>query len=158
MFEPDYSKYLDRISFSEKAEKSLKEMSNWVLGISLGMCSLLLFKANEFDMSKYLNAINCYKIVVIFSLLTVFMTGLSKYLILRRESRLNIAYGMLLKLLYIQKDILPIEEFKTNWNDTFVGWTNEHNKLNSTARILKISTFMSFISVVSAAIFIFSIL
>tara|TARA_B100000809_G_C15103786_1_gene517938 strand:+ start:1424 stop:1891 length:468 start_codon:yes stop_codon:yes gene_type:complete len=150
----DYNKSLELVLFSEKAEKTLKEMNNWMFGISLGICSLILFKFNDFDMYKYCETLLVYKILVFYSLLTLFVNGFSKYVILGRESKLNIAYGMLSKLLILYRKDESSEEFKNEWDSVMRGWVLEHSRLNYMASLVKLSTVLNMVLVLGIASFI----
>jgi hypothetical protein len=148
----EYENYLKNINFAEKAEKSLKEMSNWVFGISLALCSILLFKFNDFEFNDSTKMF--YKGIVIYSLFLVFITGLSKYRILKRESKLNIAYGNLLKAFYLLKEKRNETEFDRIWKENMANWGNEHNKLGSVANLVNYSTLFTFLQLILIVIFI----
>ena len=129
------------------------QADNWIFGISIAMCTLLIFQTKQFDLSKFDYAKIIYKGIVIYSMLTIFFAGLSKYLILNRENKIAIYYGVLLKL-FVLKDNKTENEFKEEWNTTFGKWVIEHNKLKLMAQGLNISIIMTLILVFLAAILI----
>jgi hypothetical protein len=152
-----YQNALNQINFAEKTEKSLKEFSNWIFGISIGVCSLLIFQIKQFDFTTYQYAKLIYKGIIIYSMFTVFFAGLSKYLILNRETTKGIHYGVLLKLL-ILKEKKSKEEFQKEWSKTYNKWTEEHNKLKLMSQGLNISIVLTMILVFTTALFILTII
>lgn len=153
----DYYKILDQINYAEKAEKSLKEFSNWIFGISIGVSSLLIFQIKGFDLTKYYYASSIYKGIVIYSMITIFFAGFIKYLILNRENKLSILYGVLLKLIVLKAN-KTTEELKIEWDKTFSEWAEEHNKLKLMSQGLNISIVLTLLLVFLSAIFIISII
>jgi hypothetical protein len=152
----NYQNALNQINFAEKSEKSLKEFSNWIFGLSIGVCSLLIFQIKDFDFT-YDCAKFIYKAIVIFSMITVLSAGLSKYLILNRENKKGIYYGVLLKLL-ILKDKKTDKDFETEWSKTYKEWIEEHNKLELMAKGLNISIVLTLILIFISAIFILTVI
>jgi len=153
----NYKEALETITFAEKAEKSLKEFNNWIFGISIGIYSILIFKFNDIDFSKYECAQTAYKIIIIYSMITVFCTGLSKYHIMMRENKLSIRFGVLLKLL-ILKNKTPEIEFESKWNREFKKWADEHNKIVLMSKFLNLSIIMTSILIIAVAIFLIIII
>lgn len=152
-----YQNALNQINFAEKSEKSLKEFSNWIFGISIAICSLLIFQVKQFDFTSYHYAKMIYKGIIIYSMLTVFFAGLSKYLILNRETTKGIYYGVLLKLL-ILKEKKSKEEFEKEWSLTYEKWVTEFNKLHLMSQGLNISIILTMILVFITSIFILTII
>ncbi|MET2985745.1 hypothetical protein [Aureibaculum conchae] len=155
---PDYHKTLDNLRFSEGAEKSLKETSNWILGISVGLCSLLLFKSTDFDLNKYDNATVFYKVLLIFSIVTVFISGFSKFLILNRESKLNIGLGLLQRRLYVDKKDFTEDEFFLHWNEILANWTKERNRLNFVAQFSNFASILTLLLFISSTILVITLI
>ncbi len=155
---PDYEKSLDSLKFSEKAEKSLKEFSNWILGISIGLCSLLLFKSIEFDFNIYENASLYYKYLLIYSMITVIACGFSKFLILDRETKLNIGYGILQKHLFVDKKHFTEEEFMIHWNQILDNWTKEHNRLKFVAQFSYFASILTLILLLLATFIVITLI
>lgn len=155
---PDYEKSLDSLKFSEKAEKSLKETNNWILGISVGLCSLLLFKSTQFDLNTYEKASIFYKILLSYSLITVLVCGFSKYLILKRETKLNIGYGVLQKSLFVDKKHFTEKEFMIHWNETLDSWTTEHNRLKFVAQFSNFGSLLTIILVILTTILVITLI
>ena len=153
----EYQNALNQINFAEKSEKSLKDFSNWIFGLSIGVCSLLIFQVKGFDFATYACAKLIFKGIVIYSMVTVFFAGLSKYLILNRENKKGIFYGILLKLLTL-KDKKSKEEFEKEWRKTYKDWIEEHNKLVLMSQGLNLSIVLTLILVFITAIFILTII
>lgn len=149
----DYNKILDQINFAEKSEKSLKEFSNWIFGIAIAFCSLLIFQFKNFDFSTYMYAKYSYKGLVIYSMVALLLAGLIKYLILNRENKMNIYYGTLLKLIALQATKSK-EELKVEWDEAFQKWINEHNKIKLMAQGLNVAIVFTLLLVLFTGLFI----
>lgn len=149
----DYSKILDQINFAEKSEKSLKEFSNWIFAIAIAFCSLLIFQVKNFDFNTYEYARQIYKGLVMYSMFVLILAGLVKYLILNRENKMNLYYGILLKLIALQHSKTK-EELKADWDETFKKWSDEHNKIKLMAQGLNVAIVFTLLLVLFTGLFI----
>ncbi len=155
----NFDNIFEEFQYSDKAEKSLKEFSNWIFGISIGICALLVFQMKGFDLSKYCFSKLIYLIIVIYSMLNILLTGYNKHLILKRDTIMSIKYGSLKKLVIFSKinDKKP-EEIKEEWNIIFAEWTTEFNKIKTIGQILNVSIITTLIAILFAGVFIMAII
>jgi hypothetical protein len=84
--------FLEKSLFNYRSEKSLKELNNWFLGISLGVFSLLVVQANSFNLEKNSYTEVFFLIVMGYAMLNILFAGILKYLIFQRELKINIFF------------------------------------------------------------------
>ena len=155
----NFDNIFEEVQYSDKAEKSLKEFSNWIFGISIGICALLVFQMKGFDLSKYCFSKLIYLIIVIYSMLNILLTGYNKYLILKRDTIMSIKYGSLKKLVIFSKiNNQKQEEIKEEWSKIFTEWSVEFNKIKTIGQILNVSIFTTMIALLFSGLFIMTII
>jgi hypothetical protein len=86
----DFDKVFENIDFASKAEKSMKDFSNWLLGISIGLCGLMVSVIDNQPalISYYLKALSIS--VLIINMANVLLVGITKYKIVMRETQMMI--------------------------------------------------------------------
>ena len=84
--------FLEKSLFNYRSEKTLKDLNNWFLGISLGILSLYVVQANNFNLEKYCYTQVLFYIVMGYSMLNILFAGVLKYLIFQRELKINIFF------------------------------------------------------------------
>lgn len=120
---------LKKFKFSEVAEKSIKEFSNWIFGIAIGICSLLIIDINKTNTStcfdKYL-----FLILVGISFINCFIAGYVKYSIFIRHIRLSTKEGELMKIKF-DYELHPENQNELNKKiDPIVNdWCNSYNSI-----------------------------
>ncbi len=155
----NFDNIFEKFQYSDKAEKSLKEFSNWIFGISIGICTLLIFQMKGFDLSKYCFSKLIYLLIVIYSMLNILLTGFNKYLILKRDTIMSIKYGSLKKLVIFSKiHDKKLEEIQEEWNKIFTEWVEEFNKIKIIGHILNVSIITTLIAILFAGIFVMTII
>jgi hypothetical protein len=155
----DFDKIFEEIQHSDKAEKSLKEFSNWILGISTGICALLVFEIRDFYFESCAFLKLQYKIILIFSMANILLTGFNKYYILKRDVAMNIKYASLKKLLVFSEiNKKKPEEIKEQWETKINEWATEHNKIKTIGRLLNITIFTTLATIVMIGVFILLII
>ncbi len=155
----NFDNIFEEFQYSDKAEKSLKEFSNWILSISIGIGALLVTQIKEFDLPKYdFNKI-IYLTILICSMLNILVTGYNKYMILKRDTIMSIKYGSLKKLMILSKiNNKRPEEIKEEWNKIFAEWANEFNKIKRIGQILNISVVTILITILFIGVFIITVI
>lgn len=149
----DFDKIFEQFQFSVKADKPIKEFSNWIFGISIGFCALLIFQMKDFDLNKFCFTKILYKTIVIFSMLNAFLTGFTKYLIINRDIIMNIKYGALKKLLqFATFSKRKPEDVDIDLNKILNEWTIEFNKIKNIGQFLNISIWTTFVTILITGI------
>ena len=132
----DFDKVFENIDFASKAEKSMKDFSNWLLGISIGLCGLMVSVIDNQPalISYYLKALSIS--VLIINMANVLLVGITKYKIVMRETQMMIEYGSLKKISVHPKDKITD---KVEWDKHFKKWTTEYNKITTIGKLLSAS-------------------
>lgn len=164
-----FDEVFEQIKYSDKAENSLKEFNNWILGISIGIFVMLIFQIKEYDIAKnnFLKIIHI--ILVILSIINTFLVGYNKYKILKRDTILDIKYGLMKKIsinsnIKYQKtekkeDIeRDLEKDKEEMSKIFNDWVFEFNKIKIIGDIFKVTIITTLITVVTSGIFVLMII
>lgn len=134
----------EKFRFSEATEKSIKDFSNWIFGISIGICTLLIIQIKgNFDFTNYHYAKQFYKIILLLSMVNTLFTGYNKFLILKRDTLLNSNHWLLKNLFVTVKDGKKKSEDISNELDDIIKDLDVEQK-----KILKIGKFL-YISIVS---------
>ena len=95
--------------YADKAEKSLKELNNWIFGISIGFTALIITQLKEVIIESLWIHVT-YKIILGISMLNTLFVGFTKYLIMIRETKLGIYEGTIHKLKLEKRDIHEVSE------------------------------------------------
>jgi hypothetical protein len=151
-----FEEIFDEHTHTDRVEKSLKEYSNWLLGISLGLGAAIVSTPNNFK-----DCIFFYIVPLTFVFTGILFNGHLKYLILNREIQLNTHFGHLKKVrilreasktkeIPIEDDVIRMEQ----WNSIFQKYTAESNKLESIGNKLNWATYFTALNVVLTGIFI----
>ena len=143
----DFDTLFEKFQIAEKAEKSIKEFSNWLFGISIGLCALLVSLTDRLSSSIMSYIKPLFVIILVLSMTNVFITGITKYLIFRRETRMMISFGALKKIaLFVQ--IQKSQFDRTEWDKHFADWATEYNKLTSINKFLNASIIMNMVTTI----------
>lgn len=166
-----FDEIFEQLKYSDKAENSLKEFNNWILGISIGIFVMLIFQIKGYDIAKN----NCikftYVILVIVSMINTFLVGYNKYKILKRDTILEIKYGTMKKIsIYskikyeksntesnperIKEREIEIDKDKVEMSKVFSEWASEFNKIKRIGEFFNITIITTLITVVTSGIFI----
>lgn len=149
------SKYQDTIElmeFAEKSEKSLRDFTNWILAISLGCFTLLIFQLKDVETESMALKI-IYKIIVGYSMIAIFISGMTKYHLLNRENKLSINYSALLKLKNLDKSELD-DKYYNERSELLNDWFDEFHKISLMSHFLNASIIVTGIQVIILGIFI----
>jgi len=157
----DVDKKFQDFEFSTKADKPISEFSNWIFGISAGMCALLIFQMKDFDIEKYTFLKMIYILLVIWSMINLMLTGYSKYLVFKRDIDMGVKYGTFKKsvvLLESYKETPNYDIEKINVMRIFNEYLVEYNKIRKVGKYLNISILTSVITVLLTGVFILLLL
>lgn len=151
----DFDEIFEEYQYANKAEKSIKEFSNWILGISIAICTVLLFKMDEFNVSKITCGKLIYIQITILSLISTLIAGYCKYRIYLRDIGMSIHHEELKKLLIFSKiKDKKKEDVKSEWTVIYDKWVKEFNKLNPIGKLIKISSVLTFVTILIAGLYI----
>ncbi|MBN2395776.1 MAG: hypothetical protein JXC36_04850 [Candidatus Atribacteria bacterium] len=143
----DFETVFAKFQISEKTERSIKEFSNWLFGISIGLCALMVSLTDRLSISSISFIKPMFVIILVLSMVNVFVTGITKFLIFRRETRMMISVGALKKIaLFVQ--IQKSQFNKTEWDKHFADWATEYNKLTSINKFFNTSIIMNIVTTI----------
>ena len=151
----DFNKIIDSVRFSDLAEKSIKEFSNWLFGISIGICSLLIVGLNNSDIQyscqdKWINLI-----VIFISFINCFLIGFCKYKIHQRDIRISVIQGALNKKATLAKiENKTASDFKPDFQEDFNKWVEECNKIVKIGNLLNWCIYIGCFTLIITASFI----
>lgn len=129
--------------YADKAEKSLKEFNNWILGISIGITALIITQLKELTVEVLWIHV-AYKITLGISMANSLFVGFTKYLIMVRETKLGIYEGTIQKLKSETKDT----------GDELVQLNIEFNKIIFHGKLLNYTLVTTIIVVLTTGVFI----
>ena len=155
--EPQDSISIESLNFAEKTEKSLKEFTNWILGISVGAFYILLVNIKNLNIEEIQYGKLIYKALVGYSLATILVTGLTKYHLLLRDNKMSVSYSTLLKLRLL-KTTKSKEEIKEEWDKAFSKWHYEHSKVQLMSKFLNLSIVATSILIIGIGIFLIRVI
>jgi hypothetical protein len=137
------------VQFSDKAEKPLEDFSNWILGISIGICALLIFNIKNLDLYRYCFSRPLYITVVIISMLNTVLVGINKYKILTRAINMGVHQGELRKLAFFSKTSTPNSaEIENETKLIFNKWSQEYNNIKIIGKIHNVTLFTTVITLI----------
>ena len=140
----DFNKIFEELTRPKNAELSLKEFSNWILGISIGLCAFIIAQSKDLINldNRYFKSL--YFIILILSMLNSFISGFNKYLILRRDSILSVKQDMCKKIMdELEKGKIDRKTADADWNRTMSDWLPEFRKIITIRYILNISLILT---------------
>jgi hypothetical protein len=153
----DIDQEFEKIDFASKTEKSIKDFTNWLLGISIGICGFIISVIDNqpTTISNYLKGLSI--LILTINLANVLLVGITKYKIVMREIQMMIEYGSLKKISVLHKDY---QTDKADWEKHFENWTNEYNKIILIGKLLSasIKTTLSTVIISGASIILLVIL
>lgn len=144
---------LEKIKYAEDAEKSLIDLNNWVFGISIGIYAILIFKMKDFELNKYSYTELTFKILIIYSMISVFICGATKYHLFIRKSKLERSYAYLKKVILLN-EINKKPDFEEQWKLGFEDWTNEFNKLSLMTKFINLSIIATALLILFFSVFV----
>lgn len=135
-------------TYTNRIDESLKNYSNWLLGISLGLAAVLI------SLISNNNNIFWYFIVSLtFVFVGILLNGFIKYRIFTREILMNTHFGAL-KQIEIKRKSRPQSDLSNNdisdknkWTIAFNNYVEENNKITSIAKHMNRSTYFTFFNV-----------
>jgi len=151
--EKKFEEIFDEYTFTKRAEDSLKNYSNWLLGISLGLAAALIsLITNETEILWY------FLIPIILVFIGILINGFIKRKIFLREIRMNTLFGELKKI-KILREARTQAKLNTNdksdydkWNNSFNEYTSESNKIVEIGKNLNWATYLTFVNVLITGI------
>jgi hypothetical protein len=148
----DFDTIFEKFQIAEKTETSIKEFSNWLLGISIGLCALMISLTDRLSISSASFTKPLFISILVFSMLNVFITGITKYLIFKRETKMMISRGVLKKIALFHQIQKNSTFNRTEWDKHFTNWSTEYNKLSSITKLFNTSIIMNLATVIITGI------
>jgi hypothetical protein len=143
------------IQYADKAEKSLKEFNNWILGVSIGICALIITQLKTAGSGSCIMQI-IFKSILTVAMLNVLFVGINKYLLYVRDTKMNIAYGKMKKIfVFAEIRQTPKDDVKANFESIYSDWTNEFNKIETHGKLLNVSLITTAVSVILTGLLVF---
>lgn len=132
------SDLISKLSFTDDYEKSLISFNNWVFGISIGIYAILIFQMKEFNLNKYAFTNLFFKILVIYSMITVAISGITKYHLFVRENKLSQSMAAIKKLVML-KEHTNYDKYELEIGPAFQDWANELEKVKNMTKFVNLS-------------------
>lgn len=149
---------LDKINFFSKTEKPLNDFSNWIFTISIGLLMFFLVKFKEVISLDCLFSNVIFIIVTAINMLNVLLAGITKYLMLSREIRMNQYIGEFNKKIFFKKDKEDVDFIKSEVETLLNSWVKEFNKIGKIGLLFNILIITTLISVLLSGIFVVGLL
>lgn len=151
----NFDNLFEELVSPKKAEDPLKEFSNWILGISIGLCVFLISESSDLLVQFCKSFKSLYIVILILSMLNVFLCGLNKYLILKRESILSVKQAIFRKIMsrFTLKQI-EFNEANADWEKHMEVWRIEFDKIRSIEYILNITLILTLITILLTGFYI----
>ena len=141
----DIDEIIKKIEYASSAENSLKEFINWVLGIAIGISTLLITNFIELKFSCFVIT-HLLKITIILALINTLYIGFVKYLFYVRETIINITHGEIKKLfLFAEINNKSKEDIEPELSGLLDKRANEFNKIESIGKLFNYSLIFTLI-------------
>ena len=178
----DFDDIFEDFYYSKKFENSIKEISNWFLGISLGLFTILLLKIEISDSPDYLSIKPYYKILLIFVFIGIGFSGFCKYRFLKRDFKMNYWRSLMKKdnifiKLYLkelkEKKLkeetsfnenqteelkLKLEEYEKNYKNYYNKFIKVFNEISFLHKLVNFIIIYTFIELLLLSIFLITII
>lgn len=151
----DFNKSFEEFVSPNKAEESLRQFSNWIVGISFATWSFLITESDKFIGQECEANKPFYMIILAFSMLGAFISGLNKYFILNRDTKLSVKQDILKRVMIdLQLQKIDLNTAITEWDKHMNDWTSAFATIRVIGIVLNISLVLTAISVLLAALYI----
>ena len=138
---------LDKLDFQSKYNKSIKELSNWLLGISIGLFTITVLKLKNENIESTC-WFSFHNIVVVTTMLNLIFSGFIKHSIYIRELNLSEIYMETKRLVYFEEKLISKEEYTKRMNQTSSHSVSEYNKGIRLGKLLNINTSTNLIALI----------
>lgn len=151
----DFDKIFEELTRPKNSELSIKEFSNWILGISIGLCAFIISQSKDLiNLDKEAYKI-FYIVILILSMLNSFISGFNKYLILKRDNILSVKQDMCKKIMdEFEKGKIDRRKADSDWNKTMENWLPEFRKIIAIRIILNITLILTVLTCLLIGLFI----
>src|SRR5690625_517168 len=147
--EEKFEDIFDKYTYIDNVGSSLRSYSNWLLGISIGLATVLITISMRYENIDLLVMI---PLVLVFG--GILFNGYIKREFFIREIKMNVYLGKLKKMLVLYRvnnqDSSKID--KEKWDQIFNEYWNESEKLFKIGRYMDYSSFLTFINVIITVI------
>lgn len=151
----DFNKTFDEFVSPNKAEESLREFSNWIVGISFSICAFLITESDKFICQEYINNKPLYITILILSMFGAFISGLNKYFILNRDTKLSVTQDLLKRVMInYQLKKVSFETASSEWDKHMKDWTAAFSGIRIIGTILNFSLVLTALAVLLSGLYI----
>lgn len=151
----DFDKTFENVVTPKKSEESLKEFSNWILGISVAVCAFLITESKELAELNCSSHKSLFVITLILAMLNAFISGFNKYLILKRDSVLSGRQDILKKILsQLKLEKIELQEAEKEWDINMAGWTKAFKIIPFILKVLNVSLILTVVTILLAGLYI----
>lgn len=151
----DFNKSFEEIVTPSKSEESLKQFSNWIVGISFATCSFLITESSNFIGKECHSNKTLYLLILVLSMLGAFISGLNKYLILSRDTKLSVKQDILKRItIDLQLEKIDIDSAKKEWDNNMKDWSSAFVSIQKIGTILNISLVLTAASILLSGLYI----
>jgi hypothetical protein len=151
----DFNKSFEEIVTPSKSKESLKQFSNWIIGISFAICSFLITESSNFIGKECHSNKTVYIIILILSMLGAFISGLNKYFILNRDTKLSVKQDILKRItIDLQLKKIDVDSAIKEWDKHMGDWTSAFVSIQKIGIILNISLVLTAASILLSGLYI----
>lgn len=138
---------LEKLDFQSKYNNSIKGLSNWLLGIAIGLFTITVLKLKN-DNIENNYVFSYYNFVVVITILNLVFSGFIKHSIYIRELNLSSIYMETKRLVYFEEKLITKDDYTTRMNKTSHDSIREYNKGIKIGRLLNINTTTNLITLI----------
>lgn len=142
----------EKINFNSNYNNSIGKVSNWLLGIAIGLFSITVYELNHSCHEK-INYAVFHKAVIVLTMLNLGFSGFIRHSIYVQEFRMNLFYDESKKLVFFDKMSISEEEFNSKFKKLAHKRLLEYNKTVEIHKWININTYSTI-----GIIFLFGIL
>ena len=137
--------FYEKVDFNSNYNSSIGKISNWLLGIAIGLFTLTLYELN-----KSLDGQNVIynKAFIILTMLNLGYSGFIRHAIYVQEFRMNFFFDELKKLVYFDKLSISKEEFRNQFKKLTNQRLMEYNKTIEIHKWININTYSTVVILV----------
>lgn len=150
----DFNKSFEEIASPNKFEESIRQFSNWILGISIAVCSFLILESRDLIQDS-----TCYsilvKILLSLSMACTLISGLTKYMLLNRDIKLSIKQDIFKRIIVdLRLKKISFEEAKIDWDNHMRDWTSVFSTIGLIGKVFNLSIALTTLTIIFTGIFI----
>ena len=151
----NFDKSFEELFWPNKPEESIKEFSNWIMGIAFANCAFLISESNRITDCHCNSHKALFIFILILAMLGALISGFNKFLILKRDIFLSIKQQIFKAILVDYKlNKIPQNEAINQWEALRKEFNSKFKKIEIIGLILNISILLTTASIIMTAIYI----